>query len=34
MELIGTINTDENELRLCRFHWRWKALGKLDYQDF
>ena len=33
-ELIGTINADENELRLSRFQWRWKDLGKLGYQDF
>jgi hypothetical protein len=33
-ELIGTISADENELRLRRFQWRWKALGKLGYQDF
>ena len=33
-ELIGTINADENELRLCHFQWRWKALGKLGYEDF
>ena len=33
-ELIGTINADENELRLSRFQWRWKALRKLGYEDF
>ena len=33
-ELIGTINADENELRLSRFQWRWKDLRKLGYQDF
>ena len=33
-ELIGTIKADENELRLSRFQWRWKALGKLGYEDF
>ena len=33
-ELIGTINVDENELRLSRFQWHWKALGKLGYEDF
>ena len=33
-ELIGTINADENELRLSRFPWCWKALGKLGYEDF
>ena len=33
-ELIGTINADENELRLSRFQWHWKALGKPGYEDF
>ena len=33
-ELIGTINPDENVLRLSRFQWRWKALRKLVYEDF
>ena len=32
-ELIGTINEDQNELRLSRFQWLWKAHGKLEYQD-
>ena len=33
-ELIGTINADEDELRLSRFQWHWKALRKLGYEDF